>query len=128
MLGLVLSKRVFGGSTAESGSREHHGTITVWCVWSPSPKSATHAILTAGYAAARAAAGYATARLTSASGKSFVFDARADGFIRGEGCGTTLLREASPGASVLMVGSAIRQDGRSASLTAPNGRAQQLLV
>ena len=35
---------------------------------------------------------YADAGLTSASGQAFVFDARADGFVRGEGCCTSVLR------------------------------------
>ena len=54
-----------------------------------------------------------------------VFDARADGFARGEGCAAGVLSAGCPVARV--AGSAVRQDGRSASLTAPNGRAQKLL-
>eukprot|EP00966_Prymnesium_polylepis_P277601 6413889-Prymnesium_polylepis.1 len=69
---------------------------------------------------------YAAAGLTSPSGKAFVFDARADGFVRGEGCGAGVLQAVAAVTSI--VGSAVRQDGRSASLTAPNGRAQQLLL
>jgi acyl transferase domain-containing protein/NADPH:quinone reductase-like Zn-dependent oxidoreductase len=71
---------------------------------------------------------YATAGLTSPSGKAFVFDARANGFVRGEGCAVGVLQVAHTDVSALLVGSAVRQDGRSASLTAPNGRAQQLLL
>ena len=70
---------------------------------------------------------YATGGLTATSGKACVFDARADGFVLGEGCSAGALGAvASTDSSV--VGSAVRQDGRSASLTAPNGRAQQLLL
>ena len=76
---------------------------------------------------------YARAGLTSAQGKAFVFDARADGFVRGEACGTGVIEgalAASPLARVhhCVVASAVRQDGRSASLTAPNGQAQRLLL
>ena len=72
--------------------------------------------------------GYAAAGLTSPSGKSFVFDARADGFVRGEGCGAGVLQSVEAEGNVLVVGTAVRQDGRSASLTAPNGQAQQGLL
>ena len=71
--------------------------------------------------------GYAAAGITSAIGKAFVFDARADGFVRGEACSTGIFTSGDGGKAVL-TGSAVRQDGRSASLTAPNGRAQQLLL
>ena len=71
---------------------------------------------------------YAAAGLTSPSGKASVFDARANGFVRGEGCGVGVMQVAEADVSELLVGSAVRQDGRSASLTAPNGRAQQLLL
>ena len=73
-------------------------------------------------------AGYASAGLTSSVGKAFVFDSRASGFIRGEGCCTAVLRAVAVTATVHLCGSAVRQDGRSASLTAPNGRAQLLLL
>jgi len=71
---------------------------------------------------------YAAAGLTSPSGKSFVFDSRANGFVRGESCGGGVLQATRLRAFALMVGTAVRQDGRSASLTAPNGWAQQLLL
>jgi acyl transferase domain-containing protein len=69
---------------------------------------------------------YATGGLTSPSGKAFVFDARANGFVRGEGCGAGMLQLVEE-SHARVIGSAVRQDGRSASLTAPNGRAQQQL-
>ena len=71
---------------------------------------------------------YAAAGIISRLGKSFVFDARADGFTRGESCGAGVLHAAALNTSVLVVGSSVRQDGRSASLTAPNGRAQKVLL
>ena len=69
----------------------------------------------------------ASAGLTSPTGKARVFDARADGWVRGEGCSAGVLRPAK-GTATVVAGSVVRQDGRSASLTAPNGRAEQLLL
>jgi acyl transferase domain-containing protein len=68
-------------------------------------------------------------------GRSHTFDSRADGFGRGEACGAALL-DAGDGAaggahgsgSARLQGAAVRQDGKSASLTAPNGQAQQALL
>jgi acyl transferase domain-containing protein len=75
---------------------------------------------------------YAAAGLTSPIGKSFVFDARANGFARGEGCGAGVARswstDAAESCGPHVGGTAVRQDGKSASLTAPNGRAQKLLL
>ncbi|MDC0525473.1 enoyl-CoA hydratase-related protein [bacterium] len=69
---------------------------------------------------------FAVAGMTSARGRSHTFDARADGYARGEACGGVVL---SCGDGLLgLLGSAVRQDGRSASLTAPNGQAQQGLL
>jgi acyl transferase domain-containing protein len=67
------------------------------------------------------------AGMTSARGRSHTFDSRADGFARGEGCGTAALHPGG-GRIATLVGSAVRQDGRSASLTAPSGPAQQALM
>jgi myxalamid-type polyketide synthase MxaE and MxaD len=70
----------------------------------------------------------------SASSRCQAFDARADGFVRGEGCGVVILKRLSEaladGDPVLAVirGSAVNQDGRSAGLTAPNPDAQAELV
>ena len=57
---------------------------------------------------------------------------RADGYVRGEGCGVRRAEAARPtrvadGDRVLAVirGSAVNQDGRSSGLTAPNGPAQE---
>ena len=75
------------------------------------------------------AANYATSigGMTSARGRCHTFDQRADGYCRGEGCGAFYVRsQASPGVEVL--GSAVQQDGPSASLTAPNGSSQRRLI
>eukprot|EP00962_Isochrysis_galbana_P060666 scaffold35372_cov146-Isochrysis_galbana.AAC.1 len=65
---------------------------------------------------------FATAGMTSATGHCHTFDKRADGYVRGEACTGMVLRAAevdSPEAFFLL-GSCVRQDGKSASLTAPS--------
>jgi len=69
----------------------------------------------------------ATAGLTSVKGRSHTFDARADGYARGEAI-DAFVCQLDDGAGVQVLGSAVRQDGRSASLTAPNGQAQQGVI
>jgi 3-oxoacyl-(acyl-carrier-protein) synthase len=71
----------------------------------------------------------ASAGMTSSFGRCCVFDARADGYVRGEACVsiTLLTGLESPLSHVEIAGSAIRQDGKRASLTTPNGLAQEAL-
>jgi acyl transferase domain-containing protein len=69
---------------------------------------------------------YARAGMLSADGRCKTFDARANGYARGEGVGAITLCEWVMG--VVLLGCAVRADGRSASLTAPNGVAQMLLI
>jgi 3-oxoacyl-(acyl-carrier-protein) synthase len=73
-------------------------------------------------------ASLAIAGMTSVRGRSHTFDARADGYARGEACGGVVLRHNDAGEAPSFLGSAVRQDGLSASLTAPNGQAQQELL
>ncbi|HSI40010.1 MAG TPA: beta-ketoacyl synthase N-terminal-like domain-containing protein, partial [Xanthobacteraceae bacterium] len=67
-------------------------------------------------------------------GRCKTFDAHADGFGRGEGCGVIVLKRLADAISdedrVLAVirGSAVNQDGRSTLLAAPNGPAQEALI
>ena len=67
-------------------------------------------------------------------GSRRAFDSRADGFVRGEGCGIVVLKRLASALAdrdrVLAVirGSAINQDGRSGGLTVPSGSAQQAVI
>ncbi len=62
------------------------------------------------------------------------FDAAADGFIRGEGCGVVVLKRLSDALAAgdtiqaLVRGSAVNQDGHTSALTVPNGPAQQAVI
>jgi acyl transferase domain-containing protein len=67
-------------------------------------------------------------------GRCKAFDSRADGFVRGEGCGVLVLKRLSDaqaaGDTIVAVirGSAANQDGRSNGLTAPNGPSQEAVL
>ena len=65
----------------------------------------------------------------SRTGRSHTFDQRANGYLRGEACVAVALRLCHGGGTFIsLAGCAVRQDGRSASLTAPSGQAQQALL
>ena len=70
----------------------------------------------------------------SPTGRCHAFDAAADGFVRGEGCGVVVLKRLGDavrdGDRVLAVvrGSAVNQDGRSNGLMAPNPAAQMAVL
>jgi len=74
------------------------------------------------------------ARMMAPDGRCKAFDSRADGFVRGEGCGLVVLKRLSDaradGDRILAVirGSASNQDGRSSGLTAPNGPSQEAVM
>ncbi|AGC45619.1 polyketide synthase [Myxococcus stipitatus DSM 14675] len=67
-------------------------------------------------------------------GRCKTFDASADGYVRGEGCGILVLKRLSDaqrdGDKVLALirGSAVNHDGASGGLTVPSGPAQQTVV
>jgi acyl transferase domain-containing protein/SAM-dependent methyltransferase len=77
---------------------------------------------------------YSHARMMAADGRCKTFDARADGYVRGEGAVVAVLKRLADavldGDRVLAVihGSAVNQDGLSNGLTAPNGLAQQAVI
>ncbi|MGH9825139.1 MAG: type I polyketide synthase, partial [Blastocatellia bacterium] len=76
-------------------------------------------------------ASFSQAHMLAADGRCKTFDASADGYSRGEGCGVVVLQRLSDAvagqAPILGVirGSAVNQDGASGGLTVPNGLSQQ---
>src|SRR3546814_5113391 len=73
-------------------------------------------------------------QMMAPDGRCKAFDARADGFVRGEGCGVVVLKRLADaiedGDPVLAVirGSFVNQDGRSSRLTALSGAAQEAVI
>jgi amino acid adenylation domain-containing protein len=77
---------------------------------------------------------FADAGMLSPQGRCRAFDDLADGYVRGEGCGLVVL-ERLPDARArgrrihaVLRGTAINQDGRSTSLTAPRGPSQEAVI
>jgi phthiocerol/phenolphthiocerol synthesis type-I polyketide synthase C len=75
--------------------------------------------------------GFTQAGMLAPDGRCKTFDAAADGYVRGEGCGVVVLRRSTDALAdddrirALVQGSAVSSDGRSSTLTAPNGPAQE---
>jgi acyl transferase domain-containing protein/acyl carrier protein len=71
---------------------------------------------------------------TSIGGRCRTFDAGADGFVRGEGCGAVVLKRLSDAVAAgdriwsVIRSSVVNQDGHSTVMAAPNGLAQRALV
>mmetsp|Transcript_113956 Transcript_113956/g.302855 ORF Transcript_113956/g.302855 Transcript_113956/m.302855 type:complete len:958 (-) Transcript_113956:111-2984(-) len=79
-------------------------------------------------------AGNCSGNMLSFQGRSFTFNGSADGYGRGEGCASMVIKKGDysitndPITYALLAGTHTNSDGRSASLTAPNGPAQQRLL
>ncbi|MDF5715348.1 MAG: aminotransferase class III-fold pyridoxal phosphate-dependent enzyme [Rhizonema sp. NSF051] len=77
---------------------------------------------------------FSQAGMMSADGRCKTFDAKADGYVRGEGCGVLVLKRLSEAQRdqdnilAIIKGSAVNQDGLTNGLTAPNGLSQQRVI
>jgi myxalamid-type polyketide synthase MxaB len=77
---------------------------------------------------------FSRAHMLAHDGHCKTFDASADGYVRGEGCGVIVVKRLSralaDGDRIMAVirGSAVNQDGPSGGLTVPNGPQQQAVV
>ena len=77
---------------------------------------------------------FSKAHMLSADGQCKTFDASADGYVRGEGCGVVVLKRLSEALKdqdpilALIRGSAVNQDGASGGLTVPSGPSQSAVI
>ncbi|MBR8829127.1 MAG: SDR family NAD(P)-dependent oxidoreductase [Gomphosphaeria aponina SAG 52.96 = DSM 107014] len=77
---------------------------------------------------------FSQGRMMAPDGRCKTFDASADGYVRGEGCGVVILKRLAEamrdGDNIqgIIRGSAVNQDGMTNGLTAPNGPAQQAVI
>ena len=77
---------------------------------------------------------FSHAHMMAADGRCKTFDAKADGYVRAEGCGVVVLKRLSDALRdrdhihAFIRGSAVNQDGRTAGISAPNGTAQQSVI
>ena len=77
---------------------------------------------------------FSRANMLSPTGSVYTFDARANGFVRGEGCGLVLLKRADAAIAdgdriyAIISGTSVNQDGHTSTLTAPNPRAQYSML
>ncbi len=77
---------------------------------------------------------FSKSHMLSPTARCRTFDAMADGYVRGEGCGVVVLRRLSealrhqdPICAVIR-GTAVNHDGGSAGMTVPNGNAQRAVI
>ena len=77
---------------------------------------------------------FARAHMLSPTGQCWTFDHRADGYVRGEGCGLVVLKKLADAQRdgnrilALLHGSAMNQDGLTRGITAPNVDAQEQVI
>lgn len=77
---------------------------------------------------------FSSAHMLAPDGRCKTFDAAADGYVRGEGCGVIVIKRLEDALRdgdrirAVIRGSAINQDGASGGLTVPNGVAQQRVI
>ncbi|OBF29198.1 type I polyketide synthase [Mycobacterium sp. ACS4331] len=77
---------------------------------------------------------FSSAHMLAPDGRCKTFDAAADGYVRGEGCGVVVIKRLEDAISdgdrirAVIRGSAVNQDGASGGLTVPNGVAQQRVI
>jgi acyl transferase domain-containing protein len=77
---------------------------------------------------------FSHSRMLAPDGRCKTFDASADGYVRGEGCGVIAIKRLEDAIRdgdhirAVIRGSAVNQDGASGGLTVPNGVAQQRVI
>ena len=77
---------------------------------------------------------FSKARAMAADGRCKTFDASADGYVRGEGCGVVVLKRLGDARRdrdrilAIVRGTAVNHDGPSGGLTVPNGQAQEAVI
>src|SRR5215470_2355106 len=77
---------------------------------------------------------FSRASMLSPDGRCKAFDARANGYVRGEGAGVVLLKPAAQAIAdgdkihAIIRATAVNQDGRTTTITVPNGKAQVAML